>query len=158
MAIQLNNHQQKIYNVIEQAVKSPISSIGCPIGCGRILILCKVISDHNGPCCAIAHHQDMIIQISLMLARNGIRHRIVAPESVIRGIIKLHANSFGKSFHDDQSDIGVAGVYTLVKRRVEPELSNWLNTLNLQVYDGGTQWGEVERMSPKAKVVKLISN
>lgn len=156
MTIQLYDYQQDGYDAIHQEWLTHDNVLAVfPTGAGKTVIFSKVILDHNGPCCAIAHRQELVGQISLALAHNGVRHRIIAPESVIRNIIKLHLIKFGKAFHNDQSPVGVAGVDTLIRRKVE--LASWLNSVTLWVTDEGhhllkgNKWGKAARMFPNAK-------
>ena len=46
-------------------------------GSGKTVILSKILYDEPGASAAIAHRQELVSQISIALARNGVRHRIV---------------------------------------------------------------------------------
>ena len=43
-----------------------------PTGMGKTVLLSAVIMNHHGASCTIAHRQELVGQISLALARNGV--------------------------------------------------------------------------------------
>ena len=50
-----------------------------PTGAGKTVLFSDIIHDHKGASCAIAHRQELVSQISLALARDKVRHRIIGP-------------------------------------------------------------------------------
>ena len=80
------------------------------------VLLSHIVFDHEGSSCVIAHRQELVSQISIALARNGVRHRIIGPDNVIRNIVQLHMVELGLSFYDPNARCAVAGVDTLVRR------------------------------------------
>ena len=87
-----------------------------PTGAGKTVLFSEVIRTHKGNSCAIAHRQELVGQISVALARDGVRHRIIGPNSVIKRIVRLHMAKVGRSFYDPSASTAVAGVDTLVQR------------------------------------------
>lgn len=126
-----------------------------PTGGGKTVIFSEVIRAHTGPSCAIAHRQELVSQISIALARNGIKHRIIGPKNVVKLVVNLHMMELGRSYYDPSASCGVAGVDTLVKRG--SELYNWLNSVTLWVEDEAhhvleeNKWGTAAKMFPNAK-------
>ena len=88
-----------------------------PTGAGKTVVFSRIIEDHNAPCVAIAHREELVSQMSCTLARNGVYHRIIAPDKVIRTIVKKHMKKFGKSFYNGSAQAAVAGVDTLMSRK-----------------------------------------
>lgn len=126
-----------------------------PTGAGKTVLFSDIIREHNAPVCAIAHRQELVSQISLALARDGVRHRIIGPKSVVKLCVNIHMAEVGASFYDPGSAVAVAGVDTLVRRG--PELAHWLNSVTLWVQDEAhhvlkaNKWGAAAEMFPNAK-------
>lgn len=126
-----------------------------PTGAGKTVLFSDIIHDHKGASCAIAHRQELVSQISLALARDKVRHRIIGPKSVVKLCVNLHMLEIGASYYDPSSTCAVAGVDTLVRRG--DDLTNWLNSVTLCVQDEAhhvlksNKWGTAFEMFPNAK-------
>src|SRR5690348_3342585 len=67
-------------------------------GSGKTVLLSKVLYDEPGASIAIAHRQELVSQISVALARNGVRHRIAGAKkgsNLIRVISALQIAELG---------------------------------------------------------------
>ena len=119
------------------------------------MVFSDILAEHNGASCAIAHRQELVSQISLALARNGVKHRIIGPKNVIRNVVNLHMAEVGASFYDPAALVGVAGVDTLIRRGAQ--LKQWLDRVTLWVQDEAhhvlesNKWGQAAEMFPNAK-------
>ena len=126
-----------------------------PTGAGKTVTMASIIHDHKGACCAIAHRQELVGQISIALAREGIRHRIIAPTSVIRDIVQNHTRELGQSWYDPAAQVAVAGVDTLLRRA--DSLTDWMRSVTLWVTDeahhllAGNKWGRAAELFPNAR-------
>lgn len=126
-----------------------------PTGSGKTVFFSDVIMNQPGAVCAIAHRQELVGQMSLAMAKNGIHHRIIGPQSVIRMIARLHTFVLGRSFYDPSALVGVAGVNTLVRRG--DSLRSWLPQVGLWVLDEAHHllrdniWGRAVEMFPNAR-------
>lgn len=127
----------------------------CPTGGGKTVIFSNIILNNRGPSIAIAHRQELVSQISLALARNGVRHRIIAPPSVIRLCSQVHCAEVGASWVDPSAMCAVAGVDTLVRRG--DALRAWADSVTLWVQDEAhhllpdNKWGKAIAMFPHAR-------
>lgn len=127
-----------------------------PTGGGKTVFFAAVVGEHHGGACCIAHRQELVAQISMALARNGIRHRIVAPEKVVRAIAAQHVEELGVNYVWSTAPVGVAGVDTLLKRG-KTEHGRWLEQVTLWVQDEahhvlrGNKWGSAADLFPNAK-------
>lgn len=132
-------------------------------GSGKTVLFAKIISDHVGASCAIAHRQELVGQISLALARYGVKHRIIGPNKVIRWIIQaLHIIETGQSFYDPNAPCAVAGVDTLIRRG--GDLKHWTTQVTLCVQDEAhhvlkdNKWGKAFKLFPNAKALGVTAN
>jgi superfamily II DNA or RNA helicase len=123
-------------------------------GGGKTVILSKIISEHNGYSIAIAHRNELVSQLSLTLARFGIRHNIIAQRGTIREIIAIHHLELKKSFYDPQAVCIVAGVDSLL--RLPPD-TPWFSRITLIIQDEAhhvlrvNKWGRAAALFPNAK-------
>jgi DNA repair protein RadD len=118
----------------------PVSATGS----GKTVIISKIMYDEAGASIAIAHRQELVSQISIALARNGVRHRIVGQRKALLRIINaIQIAKFGYPFTDPTSKTGVGGVDTIIRMENEP----WFDQVRLQVQDEGhhvlaeNKWG-----------------
>lgn len=148
-----NDGVSAIYNAWNNGAKNVAYSLPC--GGGKTPVSARIIDNHDAPACSIAHRQELISQKSLSLARDGIRHKIIGPKKVIRGVVGVHMDKVGKSYYDASSRVAVAGVDTLIRR--DAELKEWCNSVTLWDIDeghhilAGNKWGKAAAMFPNAK-------
>lgn len=126
-------------------------------GSGKTVLLSKVLYDEPGASIAIAHRQELVSQISIALARNGVRHRVVGAKKgspLIRVISALQVAELGYSFFDPNAKTGVGGVDTVI--RMDPS-DPWFKQIRLQVQDEAhhvlktNKWGQAAAMFPNAR-------
>lgn len=125
-------------------------------GSGKTVCLSQMLYDEPGASIAIAHRQELVSQISVALARNGVRHRVVGARkgsSLVRVITALQVAELGYSFLDPTAKTGVGGVDTVIRMQNEP----WFQQIRLAVQDEGhhvlkeNKWGKVALMFPHAR-------
>lgn len=127
-----------------------------PCGGGKTVLFGSIVADHVGYACLIAHRQELIQQISLTLARFGIRHRILAPDPLVRLICALHLEKLGVCFFDPASRVGVASVQSLTPSRVRAE-AKFIHQTSLWVCDEAhhctkdNQWGRAAELFVNSK-------
>lgn len=125
-----------------------------PTGGGKTFIFSSVIAQHGMPSAAIAHRQELVSQMSLALARNGVRHRVVGPPSVAAACRAAQLDELKTHYVDPSARVGVCGVDTLVRL---PDDDPWLRQVQLAVTDEahhlvrGNKWGKALEMFPNAK-------
>jgi len=177
--MQLRPYQSKLKSDVYEAWDSGVKNVLAvsPTGSGKTVLFSDVIKEHNGASCAIAHRQELVTQISLALARDGVRHRIIGPDKVIRLANRIHMDELGKSYFNANAHVAVAGVDTLVRRR--NELSHWLSRVtkwvqdecfpagtlvdnipieNIKIGDYVTAFDEENNTFEKRKVTRLFKN
>lgn len=126
-----------------------------PTGGGKTVLFSSIMADEPGASCAVAHRQEIVTQISLALARNRVRHRVIGPHSLVKLVVRLHMSEVGASYYDPSSRVAVAGIDTLVRRG--DQLASWLPTVTLWVMDEahhvlkGNKWGKGTSMFTNAR-------
>lgn len=156
-ALALRSYQldakRAIYNAWADGPKNVMAVL--PTGAGKTVLFASILSEYKGASCAIAHRQELVSQISLALARFGVRHRIIGPKSVVKFIVTLHMQEVGSSYYDPGARCAVAGVDTLI--RMPPWLDSWVKTVGLWIQDEchhvlqKNKWGKAAALFPNAK-------
>lgn len=125
-------------------------------GGGKTVIATEVIKKFlQFNTCAIAHRQELVGQISMSLAANGIEHRIIADKDTIRNIANDHREAYGRSWYVPDAKAAVASIDTLIKRTVE--LKQWMESVAFWFIDEAhhvlreNKWGSVVPLFPNAK-------
>ncbi|WPJ51025.1 hypothetical protein RCIP0030_00060 [Klebsiella phage RCIP0030] len=124
-------------------------------GGGKTVVFSSIIAAEQGATCAIAHRQELVSQMSLTLAKNGIYHRIVGSNKTVKNCVKIHMDELGKTFYDAGSKHAVASVDTIIRRG--EQLANWLPSVRLWVIDEAhhvlkdNKWGKAVQMFPNAR-------
>jgi DNA repair protein RadD len=127
-----------------------------PTGSGKTVVISKIMYDEPGASIAIAHRQELVSQISIAIARNGVRHRIVGAKKgspLTRIISALQVAELGYSYIDPTAKTGVGGVDTIIRMQNEP----WFQQVRLAVQDEGhhvlkeNKWGKAALMFPHAR-------
>ncbi|WCI99760.1 ATP-dependent DNA or RNA helicase [Klebsiella phage BUCT_49532] len=146
--------KNQIYNHWNEHQHSAVLAV-LPTGAGKTVFFSSIIADQPGATCAVAHRQELVSQISLALARNKVRHRIIGPTNVVKMIVRLHMEEVGHSYYDPNSRHAVAGVDTLTRRG--DKLESWLPTVKLWVMDEAhhvlskNKWGQAVEMFRNAR-------
>lgn len=128
-------------------------------GGGKTPCLSKIVEEHNGFVGAIAHRDKLVEQMSLMLARCGIRHDIVASDKTKKLIAKKHVKKLGQCFYVPGARCRVASIDTLVRAK---DLEKWASQVTLWLVDEGhhvlreNKWGKGVAMFNHPACVGLL--
>jgi DNA repair protein RadD len=153
--INLRPYQQELKTAVlyewQNSAKNVVMQLAT--GGGKTAILSSIIRDHTGASCVIAHRQEILGQLSTALARNGVRHDLIAAQDVKRSIARGHVADVGASFYCPGAPCVVASVDTLVKR-ADPA---WAKRVELWVVDEGhhvvtgNKWRTATELFPNAR-------
>jgi DNA repair protein RadD len=142
----------QIYNAWASGARNVMPVL--PTGGGKTVLFGNIIAENQGASAAIAHRQELTSQISLALARNGVRHRIIGATSLRREIVQLHMQEVGRDYTDQFAKAAVAGVDTLLNMDGSDP---WFQQVSLVVQDEGhhvlqsNKWGKAMSMFPNAR-------
>jgi superfamily II DNA or RNA helicase len=142
--------KQRVYEARQTGAKAILLQL--PTGAGKTVVSADIIREHPGAAVAIAHRQEIVVQISLALARNNLRHKIIGPPAVARSCTNQHLAELGRNYVDPSNKLAVAGVDTLIRMRAEP----WFNQVTMIFQDEchhllrKNKWGRAASMFPNA--------
>jgi len=160
--MKLRPYQQESVDDIHDAWAKGINNVCLvtPTGGGKSVVISDIVLYHKGGCVVIAHRQELVSQMSLHLAREGIYHNIIGSIKVIKIIRNLHLKQYGKSFYTPSSNTAVAGVDTIIRRG--EQLRRFLPTVTLWVIDeahhhqGGS--GDTDRDNKWGKAIRMFTH
>lgn len=155
--MRLRNYQEVMKRQIYGAWTSGAQNILAQLstGSGKTILFSNILAEHPGYSIAIAHRMELVSQISLTLARYGIRHNVIAQKPTIRNIVALHIQELKHSYFHPQARCIVAGVDTLIK--LDPTQNPWMARVSLVVQDEAhhvlknNKWGKAAALFPKAR-------
>lgn len=126
-----------------------------PTGSGKTVLMGSIAADQTLPGTVIAHRVELVSQISMAMARFGIRHNIVGSQSTVSFIIGQHVKELGRQFHDPRGTVTVAAVDTLNARH--KKLSQWFADQRWWMIDechhllSNNKWGTAVGRMPQAR-------
>lgn len=157
--IQLHGYQQddktKIYHSWNAGNRNVLEVL--PTGGGKSVIISDIALDgarDNMPQAIIAHRNELVSQMSLHVARRGIHHRIIGPDTTIAQITRAHRSEFGRSFIAPSAATAVVGIDTLIHRA--DSLTQWVAQIQRWVIDEAhhvvktNKWGKAVDLFPRA--------
>lgn len=154
--MELRDYQLNVIRDTYDAWARGAKNVGAQLatGGGKTVLFSKLIADHSGHSIVIAHRVELVSQISLTLARFGIRHNIIAQKNSIRDIVALQVAECGRNFYSPHAKCFVAGVDTLIRL---PKNTHWFDLISLVVQDEAhhvlrdNKWGTAAALFPNAR-------
>jgi len=139
--IQLRKYQSSlktdIYDAWESGHKNVLAVMAT--GGGKTKLFCDIAMDYairsvnTMPTSICVHRKELVQQISLTLAEEGVMHNIIAPRPVIQGIVAAQRQLMNKQFYDYMAPITVVSVDTLNARILKHE--KWAKSIRLWITD-----------------------
>jgi DNA repair protein RadD len=123
-------------------------------GGGKSTIFSYIVANYAGASIIIAHRVELVSQISLTLARYGVRHNIIAQKHTVQEIIAIHMLEVGRNYYCPHANRFIAGVDSLIRL---PKSTPWFKKIELIVQDEGhhvtvgTKWHKAAGLFPQAK-------
>jgi len=147
-----NEGKQAILNAWESGSRYVLYVL--PTGGGKTVVFSSILADPVGLTVAVAHRREILGQISMALAVNGVRHSILGPDKASRTFSAQHRDEVGRSYIDPNARVCVASVDTLRAR--EGALKSWGFQVRRWVQDEAhhmledNKWGKVASLFPNA--------
>lgn len=139
---------------------------GFEIDCDRLFLLGDFTVTHNTfifsriahaanmAVCAIAHRAELVGQISLALAREGLRHRIIGPTALARRCSATHVDELGMDYVNPHARVAAAGVDTLIRMEASDpffaQVGLWIQDEAHHVLKDN-KWGRAAELFPNAR-------
>ena len=123
-----------------------------PTGTGKTVLMGSIAHDFPAGV-AIAHRQELVGQISLALAREGLVHNLICSDSTRKAIQQMHVQETGRRWVDRNAPWHVSGVDTLVRHQKE----DWMHKIPLIMQDEAhhvlrhNKWGKAWELFPNAR-------
>lgn len=160
MTLQLRDYQQDNYDDICAAWRICRNVLYvAPCRSGKTVVMSKAILDNKGASICIAHRGELILQMSLTLARRGIYHRVIGPAALARACTSEHLAELGRNFISPHARCYVASAQTLIKCKPEP----WMLEITLWITDEGhhyyveNRWTEALSLFPNARGLSVTA-
>lgn len=123
---------QKIYSAWNAGNVNVLAQL--PTGGGKTVLFSHIVKEHDGASVVLAHRQELICQMSLALAREGVTHRIVGPKILRNLCVTAHMDELGRNYFNANAQCAVASVQSLTLKNIEPA---WADRVSLWVHDEG---------------------
>lgn len=131
-----------------------------PTGGGKTKTFSQVIIEtlappYNVSTAVMVHRKELVQQISLTLAEEGVKHNLIASRKDIRGIVAAQRREFGQQFYDPNAIVTVASVDTLISR--QDVYTSWFPTIRQVIIDEAAhvlkenKWGKAFALFPNAR-------
>lgn len=157
MTYQLADYQQDVVAGIYGAYRNGSRHVMpvLPTGAGKTVVMGHIAHEYDGCGVSMAHRGHLVGQLSIALAREGVPHDIIAPDAVIRTIVKaqLDEPGVGRSYYNPRANWKVASVQTIVKRELP---RSWTDRVGMIHGDEGHHyledniWGRAVSLFPNA--------
>lgn len=160
MPIELRPYQQRVQDetfALWNAGKRNVMAVK-PTGAGKSVLISDTVRKFDTQRASgliMAHRRELVGQMSLHVARQGVRHKIIAPKDVVSAIMAEHRRELnGQCLINPSSNIAVGGVDTIVSRM--DALAGWLKVMDFLVCDEGhhaqkfNKWGKVFEAAQRA--------
>lgn len=136
MTLSLRPYQQKLIADTEAAWAAGAKVVlqRLDTGGGKTVCLADIVHRHVGASCLIVHRSELVGQISLTLARLGIRHDVIAAASTRKAIARAHIEELGTCYYQPGARCAVASVDTLIRAE---GLDAWAKQVTLWICDEG---------------------
>jgi len=138
-----------------------------PTGGGKTKTFCSIVIDTledqgvHLPTAIIVHRKELVQQICLTLAEEGVQHNIIAARKDIKGIIAAERRMFNQQYYDPNALVTVISVDTLKAR--EDIYKQWVLQIRQVIVDEAAhvlaenKWGYAISLFKNARVLGVTA-
>jgi len=157
--MQYRDYQEDLHSSIYTAWDQGNRNVAAvlPTGGGKTVVMSGVIAQWNrGKIVSIAHRKELVGQIAMALAVNGVHHSIIAPKQIVNYVVNRQRLKLKTHFHNTDADTVVASVDTLITPARRESLASWREQVGLWVIDEchhivrKNKWGTATDLFPNA--------
>lgn len=160
--MQLRPYQQTLHNEVHAAWALGFNCvlIVLPTGGGKSVTLAHVVHAHQGAAVVMAHRAELVAQLSLALAREGVRHRVIGPPALGRLCVTAHMEELRTNYVDPNARVGVASVQSVASYK---DVGGWFAQVTLAVgdefhhYCRENQFGKAMSLFPNARMLGVTA-
>lgn len=171
-ALTLREYQADINQRIDQSLAAGNQNVCAvlPTGAGKTIVKAHraCVNYVAGRKHIVFAHRDFLLaQISMSLAKMGVKHTFIASDSTVRFIGNLHVQELGVCMIDDMSPVCLASVGAFIRRRfardvVGPLIYEWNmdethHLLAAESKDEGGIWGRAVNICENARGVGVTA-
>lgn len=127
-------------------------------GGGKTVTMADMVRELPGRGVVEAHRSELVGQISMALANEGIRHNITASQKTIKSIVENQMDECKRSFYDPRASWNVASVDTIIRRSDDlADRTNWLFQDEGHHTLADNKWGRAAAQYPNAKILLMTA-
>ena len=136
MSVALRPYQQKLHDEIADAWAQGHQNVLAvlPTGGGKTVTFSHIVKEEPASSIVLAHRAELVGQMSLALAREQVRHRVIGPSSLIKLCVNAHMGELRRSYYDANAKTAVASVQSVASYK---DVGNWFGQVKLWVHDEG---------------------
>lgn len=138
-----------------------------PTGGGKTKTFCSIVIDTlesqgmNMPTAILVHRKELVQQICLTLAEEGVQHNIIAARKDIKGIIAAERRMFNQQYYDPNALVTVISVDTLKARK--DIYAQWVLQIRQVIVDEAAhvlaenKWGHAISLFKNARILGVTA-